>query len=446
MGRKKAHVPLNILINQRLVGRLLKAANGATSFQYHPSWLDWRHSFAISLSMPLRESAYAGAQVVAVFDNLLPDDPNVRSRVAERTGAQGADYYSLLEQIGRDCVGAMQFIPEDMVADPSPDIEAVAVSDAEIEAIIANLARAPLGIEMDDGFRISVAGAQEKTAFLRHQGRWMRPLGSTATTHIFKPQLGEIPTAFGLIDLNDSVDNEHYCLKLAAAFGLKTAATSIESFGGRRVLAVERFDRIWRENGQLLRLPQEDCCQALGIPPTQKYQSNGGPTAVQILKLLRDSDTPLADQLDFLKSQIIFWLIGATDGHGKNFSIFLKPGGRYGLTPFYDILSAQSAFDQKQIPQNKFKLAMSVGNSRKYRLSDIAGRHFVETGKEAGLGMAIIEQAFTEIRDRITTAPDAALAQMPADFAEAIHDTIVAAIKSRMKLFDTGFAELRGGG
>ncbi len=439
MTRRKTHIPLNVFSNNRLVGRLEKQTSGAIGFQYDPSWLDRTNTFAISLSLPLRTQAYRGAPVIAVFDNLLPDNETVRRRVAQRTGAQGIDSYSLLEQIGRDCVGALQFLPDDVTLDAVSDITGEPISDDEIERLLANLENAPLGMDDDHAFRISLAGAQEKTALLFYKGQWMRPTGTTPTTHILKPQIGQIPTAFGIIDMSNSVDNEHYCLKLMQAFGLNVAQTEIVTFGERRVLVIERFDRRWLEDGRLLRLPQEDCCQALGIPPSQKYQSlvqggKSGPSAVDILRLLEASDTPFDDQKAFLKSQIIYWLIGATDGHGKNFSVFLRPGGGFALTPFYDVLSAQPVVDQKQIPYNKYKLAMSAGNSGNYVIVNVRGRHFVETAKAAGLGISLINQAIDEILAASPHAADKALAQMPKDFLVGIHDSLGASIKARIEL------------
>ena len=442
MGRRRTHPPLNVLINNRLTGRLMKQATGAVAFHYDESWLNWENGFPISLSLPLRETPYTGEAVIAVFDNLLPDNPNVRRRVAERTGAQGNDAYSLLEQIGRDCVGAMQFLPDDVTADAVSPIEGEPISDAEIEQLLANLAQAPLGIDLEHEFRISVAGAQEKTALLFHDGQWMRPIGTTPTTHIFKPQLGEIPTPFGLIDMANSVENEHYSLKLLEGFGLPVAQTQIATFGTRKVLVVERFDRRWRNDTQTLRLPQEDCCQALGIPSAQKYQSHGGPSAVDILRLLGGGDAPLDDQAAFFKSQVIFWLIGATDGHAKNFSIFIGPGGRFKLTPFYDVLSAQPVFDARQVTHNKYKTAMSSGRSRKYQILQLTGRHFVETAKEAGLGPTIVRNVLTEVMRDAATAPDRALAMMPAGFAVGIHQSIVAAMTGRLRDLALGFAEI----
>lgn len=442
MARKKTHAPLDVLINGRQVGRLEKAASGAISFRYSEEWLAWEHRFAASLSLPLTPAAYRGAPVIAVFDNLLPDRDAVRRRVAERMGAQGTDFYSLLEAIGRDCVGAMQFLPEGADQAQSTDIESEPVSDTEVEALLADLARAPLGVDREQEFRISVAGAQEKTALLRIDGKWHRPAGVTPTTHILKPQLGQIPSADGMIDMSNSVDNEHYCMTLMKAFGLSVAATEIATVGQRRVLVVERFDRHWRNAKQILRLPQEDCCQALGYPPTHKYQSDGGPNMKDIFGLLRGADDPQADAAAFFKSQILFWLIGATDGHAKNFSIFLKPGGRYSLTPFYDVLSAQPAVDSDQIAQNRFRLAMSAGTNRHYRLNEVTGRHFVQSGKSAGLGKGLMRAAINELMDRARDAPTVAREAMPVDFAEPVHDCIAAALATRLPRLSSALEEL----
>lgn len=442
MARRRKHAPLDVLINGRLVGCLSKGADGATSFKYDQSWLDWQPAFAVSLSLPMRETPYGGEQVAAVFDNLLPDNLDIRRRIAERTGAAGADPYSLLEEIGRDCVGAMQFLHPDDDHDPKSSLEGEELSEEDIEKLLAGLARKPLGMDRDEEFRISVAGAQEKTALLRVGDRWIRPIGITPTTHLLKPQLGEIPTASGIIDMNASVDNEHYCLTLLEEFGLNVAQTTIETFGQRRVLVVKRFDRLWRDADSLLRLPQEDSCQALGIPPSRKYQSDGGPSAIDILRLLQRADSPLEDQDHFLTCLILFWLIGATDGHGKNFSIFLRPNGRYGMTPIYDVLTAQPAFDRGQIRKNSYKLAMSAGSKRHYRIFEVAGRHFVETAKEAGVGPAVISLVIRTILEQAKTAPQRAMERMPADFEANIHESVVAAMRRQLNILEAGLAEL----
>lgn len=144
----------------------------------------------------------------------------------------------------------------------------------------------------------------------------------------------------------------------------------------RWVLVVERFDRRWTRDGRLLRVPQEDLCQALSVPPTHKYQFEGGPGMREITHTLRGSDTPAVDIATFMRANILFWLIGATDGHAKNFSIALSPGGRFRLTPLYDVATAQPSFDEGRIQRKAFKLAMSVGTNRHYQAEGIMPRHF----------------------------------------------------------------------
>jgi serine/threonine-protein kinase HipA len=428
MARRKAHEPLRVLLNNRLVGQLAKDAGGAVSFRYDVSWLEWDNALPVSLSLPLREDAYRGAPVTAVFDNLLPDVDALRRRVAERVGADGIDAFSLLSVIGRDCVGALQFVPDTIDVPAAGLIEGEPLDDDAIGHLLGNLAQAPLGLTRDDPFRISVAGAQEKTALLRHEGRWLKPLGTTPTTHILKPRIGRLS---GGIDLTHSVENEFYCLKLAAAFGLPAARADMADFGGVAALVIERFDRLSARDGRLLRLPQEDCCQALSVPPTRKYQADGGPTLVDVLNLLGGSDTPTEDRLTVFKAQIFFWLIGATDGHAKNVSIFLSPGGGYRLTPLYDILTAEPSLAAREIELKQMKLALSVGRRNHYRVADIQARHFLQTGEAAGLSAATVREALEEMRAATEPAFETVERALPPGFPEAIHTTVKSAALKR---------------
>jgi serine/threonine-protein kinase HipA len=437
MPRRPRHPPLRVLLNNRLVGYLRKAASGAIEFQYDAGWLDWEHALPVSLSLPLREDAYRGGEFGAVFDNLLPDSDALRRRVAEQVGAEGNDAYSLLAAIGRDCVGALQFLgADDGSGHDGDDQGAVGSADGEalddpaIEKLLNGLARAPLGLDRDDEFRISVAGIQEKTALLRLGGRWLKPHGTTPTTHIFKTPIGRLPDG---IDLSHSVENEYYCLKLAAAFGLPVNDAEIQTFGETRALVIERLDRRWTGDGRLIRLPQEDFCQALAVPPTRKYQSDGGPNLVQLLKLLDGSDSPAEDHATILKAQILFWLIGATDGHAKNFSIFLSPGGGFRLTPLYDVLTAQPSLDAGQIERRQFRLAMSVGASRHYRMEEIVGRHFVQSGEAAGLPRTLIREALEMMADKAGKAVDEVGQSLPGDFPMQIHRSVKAGLEERLK-------------
>jgi serine/threonine-protein kinase HipA len=430
MARRPVHAPLNVYLNARLVGRLRRESTGAVDFQYHKDWLAWSNAIPVSISLPLREDRYIGEPVVAVFENLLPDNDDIRRRVAERAHAGGSDTYSLLSAIGRDCVGALEFLPEGETPGAAGAIDGRAVNDKEIAAIASNLARDPLGIGPDQEFRISLAGAQEKTALLYWKDKWYVPHGTTATTHILKPQIGTLPNG---IDLTNSVENEHLCLELVAALGLPVARSRIIDFAGKRVLAIERFDRIWTRDGRLLRLPQEDCCQALSVPPARKYESEGGPGIRAITGLLKGSDTPDADQRTFFKAQIVFWLLGATDGHAKNFSIRLAPGGRFSLAPLYDIISTQPSLDAGQITQRQMKLAMAIGDSRHYAVDTIVGRHFVQTGKNCGLPDQMVKEVIQELSDITASAIDQTLAGLAKGFPRRIAASIADGAKRRLR-------------
>jgi serine/threonine-protein kinase HipA len=418
-------------LNSRLVGRLRRDPAGAIAFQYEAGWLAWPHALPVSLSLPLREDAYTGAPVFAVFENLLPDNGEIRRRIAARAHAEGTDAYSLLNAIGRDCVGALQFLPPDVDPGPAGAIDGAPISKGGISALIANLAASPLGIGEDEDFRISIAGAQEKTALLHWKKRWYKPSGTTATTHIFKPSISQLPKG---LDLTGSVENEYLCLRLLAALGLPAAKAKMATYGDRRILVVERFDRLWTKDGRLLRLPQEDCCQALSVAPTRKYQTDGGPGIEAILQLLRGSDTPIDDQRCFLKAVIAFWLLGATDGHAKNFSVFLLPGGRYRMSPLYDVISAQPSVDSRQVRLNQIRLAMAVGENRHFIIKTIAARHFIQTANRAGIGAEVVTSIFDELRNSAEAAVDRELGTLPKDFPERIANSIASGMKRRLRI------------
>ena len=423
MARPRTRMRLSVVLNGRLVGTLDRASNGAISFAYAPEWLgDERRAIPVSLSLPLREERYTGSEVSAYFDNLLPDNDQIRRKVAEKVGAAGTDAFNLLARIGRDCVGALQFLPDGAdIPLPEPP-QAIALDEAEIAHIIRNLASTPLGIQPDGEreFRISIAGAQEKTAFLWNDG-WCLPQGSTPTTHIFKPQLGKLPNG---LDMSRSVENEHFCLTFCRELGLDVPESQILDFEDVRVLAIKRFDRTETADGRLLRLPQEDFCQALSVPSTLKYNSEGGPGISECLSLLTGSDEPERHRLDFLKAQIAFWLIAAIDGHAKNFSIFLFPGGRFRMTPIYDVMSAQPNFAQGRIRRNKINLAMAVGDRRHYVVNEIRPRHFAQSANAAGVSAQQFQDLLHGLEGSASAALKRAAETMPADETDGIRQPI----------------------
>lgn len=439
MGRKRSYIPLNVFVGTRLVGQLVRASTGAVSFAYDQSWLDWEHSFPISLSLPLRTDRYIGPPVIAYFENLLPDNDQIRTRLAGRVGAAGTDAYSLLSIIGRDCIGALQILPEGEQTETTKTLTGNPMSESNIEALLGDLKAHPLGLRRENDFRISVAGAQEKTALLWRECQWIEPTGTTPTTHIIKPAIGQLPNG---MDLTDSVENEYFCLRLLQAFGLPVAHTEIAQFGAIKALVVERFDRIWAKDGRLVRLPQEDCCQALSIPPALKYQSDGGPGIVEISQLLRRSDEPMQDQKAFFKANILFWLMGATDGHAKNFSIALTIGGRFRMTPFYDVISVQPTLDAHQLNRKEMKLAMRVGDKNHYRVDKITGRHFVQTGLKADLSKQVIQDVISDITGNAEAAINEALQGPPDGFPIEMAKSITNGLTARLPLLAPAFIDL----
>ncbi|HCU5567690.1 TPA: HipA N-terminal domain-containing protein [Escherichia coli] len=255
-------------MNNQRVGELTKLANGAHTFKYAPEWLASRYARPLSLSLPLQRRNITSDAVFNFFDNLLPDSPIVRDRIVKRYHAKSRQPFDLLSEIGRDSVGAVTLIPEDETV-MCPIMAWEKLTEARLEEVLtAYKADIPLGmIREENDFRISVAGAQEKTALLRIGNDWCIPKGITPTTHIIKLPIGEIRQPNATLDLSQSVDNEYYCLLLAKELGLNVPDAEIIKAGRVRALAVKRFDRRWNtERTVLLRLPQEDMCQTFGLP------------------------------------------------------------------------------------------------------------------------------------------------------------------------------------
>lgn len=390
MARPSAKRELTVWMNGERVGTWTTHRGRPDEFSYTPEWQQSEGARPISLSMPLRPTPFQGETVAAYFDNLLPDSPRLRERIHRRFGTASSDNFDLLAEIGRDCVGAIQLLPPNA---PAPDIETIegrALSAAKVEAFLDGMLNATGGRYPDDNdFRISLAGAQEKTALLRQGTHWRMPLGTTPTTHILKLPIGG---GGGGIDLSTSVENEWFCAQILKAYGVPVADCWIEQFGERTVLVVERFDRRRSSDKKwIVRLPQEDCCQALGLPSARKYESDGGPGIRRIMDLLLGSSRAEEDRRDFLKTQMLFWMLCAIDGHAKNFSVFLEARGGYRLTPRYDVLSALPVLGttRGKLQPKKVKMAMAVqGKARHYLWHTIQARHWEETAHRCGMSAA----------------------------------------------------------
>lgn len=420
---------LNVFMNGLLVGRLNKLRSGGLTFNYDSQWLITAAARPISLSMPLTTQTYQGDQVFNFFDNLLPDNDVIRTRIQALWQAPSKQPFDLLAQIGHDCVGAIQLCAVDTEISTHA-IQAQPLNDQQIADLLKNYQQAPLGMNSTIDFRISIAGAQEKTALLWQNGRWHRPLGNTPTTHIFKLPIGFIEHQH--LDLRDSCENEWLCGKIAEAFGLPVAAAEIHQFNNTKVLIVERFDRkISPDNTWIMRLPQEDMCQALGYPSALKYQADGGPGINEIMSFLLGSEQANEDRERFYRYQILFWLLAAIDGHAKNFSVFIGPGGRFQLTPLYDVMSAYPLIAKKQLQKQKIKMAMALkGANSHYHWDKVQYKYFLSTAKAVKFSPLQAQRILDEMLIQVDSVTQTVSSQLPADFPNSIAEPILSGMLS----------------
>lgn len=443
---------LSVWMNGERVGEWTTLRTGTPVFRYDASWVQSPSVRALSLSIPITaDREVRGDAVDYYFDNLLPDSAEIRRRIRTRFQTRSTDAFDLLSAIGRDCVGAVQLLPPDQTPEGWDRITAEPLTDAGVEEALREVTvAAPLGAEEQSGFRISLAGAQEKTALLRMSGRWFRPTGATPTTHILKLPLGLVGNFQG--DFSDSVENEWLCAQLLREFGLPAAESEIASFGEQRALVVRRFDRRWSgvtaEEVQrrsfkptpgtwIARLPQEDFCQASGLPPTRRYESEGGPSIQSALSLLSGSAHPDDDRATFILAQLSFWLLAATDGHGKNFSIFHQRGGTYALTPLYDVLSAWPIIGhggRNELALERAKLSMAVrGRRPHYRIDEITGRHWRELSER--VGVANLWSRMQMLVAESSAALDRVAARLPPGFPERVYTRIRTGLLSQSRRF-----------
>ncbi|MCF7222208.1 type II toxin-antitoxin system HipA family toxin [Marilutibacter chinensis] len=418
---------LAVWINGEQVGLWEERRSGAQTLTYAADWLVAPHARPLSLSLPLlpEGGVHRGTAVEYFFENLLPDSADIRRRLRQRTGARSTAAFDLLAEIGRDCVGAVQLLPVGRQPEGLEQIDAEPLTDAEVAQVLRDVpvTRTPGAAERGD-FRISIAGAQEKTALLWHEGRWCLPRNSTPTTHIFKLPLGKVGNMQA--DFSTSVENEWLCSRIVEAFDIPVARTRIATFEEQKALIVERFDRRRSERGDWwLRLPQEDMCQALGVHPDHRYEVDGGPGVRDIMELLRRSEQADRDRNVFFKAQIVFWALAATDGHAKNFSIFLGAGGAYRLTPLYDVLSAYPIMGRgpNQLDPYDAKLAMAVvSRNRHYQIRNIVPRQWEAMARHCGVDG---EQLLAEVAEQAQRVIERVSSELPHDFPDAVATPIL---------------------
>lgn len=396
------------------VGRLTCDRHGRLRFAYADAWRERRDAIPLSLSMPLAAQEHGHTPVSAFVWGLLPDNEVVLRRWAQRFHVSARNAFALIVHVGEDCAGAVQFVRAerlDAVRGSGP-MEVEWLDDEGIAERL-RLLREDRGAwrgPADTG-QFSLSGAQAKTAFLFDEERFGIPSGRTPTTHILKPPLRDFP---------GHVENEHFCMALARALGLATAFSEVRRFDAELAIVVRRYDRArtadlaaaaaarstyaaataaaatdgsnvaaaaaesaaasaeasaladLAQSQPILRLHQEDTCQALAIEPTSKYQHEGGPSPGQIAELLRgNSSSPTEDVRAFVDAIGFNWVIAGTDAHAKNYSLLLAARGQVRLAPLYDLASA---LPYPALERPSLRLAMKIGST--YRLHDIRGGHW----------------------------------------------------------------------
>jgi serine/threonine-protein kinase HipA len=386
---------LVVLLNGVPAGTLRQARGGATTLTYDDAWRDAAGAYPLSLSMPLARREHAGAGVDHFLEGLLPDNEQILARWGTRFGVSPRNAFGLIAHVGEDCPGAVQFVaPERLAATAPASADSVEwLTEEEIAERLRHLRRDHAAWrEAEDTGHFSLAGAQPKTALLLDGERWGVPSGRTPTTHILKPpHLAEFP---------GFAENEHLCLRLAGALGMPAADSEVVRFGDEVAIVVRRYDRA-SVDGRLVRVHQEDVCQALGLSPRIKYEAEGGPGLREVVALLRgESSEPDRDLARLVDAVALNWVIGGTDAHAKNYSLLIAPGGEVRLAPLYDVVSALPY--PRQIPRRKLKFAMKLGGE--YHVWKVDAAHWIRFGRMAELDA---ESVLSRVRELLSSVPDA---------------------------------------
>jgi serine/threonine-protein kinase HipA len=422
---------------------------GSHRLSYDRTWLDSPRRRSLSLSLPITPSLEISGPVVAhYFDNLLPDSDRIRERIARRHRTKSTEVFELLQAVGRDCIGAVQLLPEDVEPQGWNVVAGEPLDEHQVaEVLRAAPSESVLGqVADDDLLRISLAGAQEKTALLFTDRGWHRPLGATPTTHILKLPLGLVGGS-RRVDLSDSIENEWLCAQILYQLDLPVAPTELWRFEDQKALVITRFDRSWeagpRGRQWIARLPQEDFCQALGHPPSRKYEKDGGPGIADCMRLLAGSADG-TDRQTFALTQLAFWLMGATDGHAKNHSIFLQRGDTYITTPLYDVLSILPYVGDgaNQFRWRKVGPAMALQSKNvHWHFHDIHARHW--HGLAMRYGGAAVWEAMQGLVQRVGPALERIEGALPGDFPGRTWEAIARGMRAQAAAFSSGLAGVR---
>lgn len=392
---------LSVILHGRSIAEIVQLANKRHELRYHSDWRSDPRAHPLSLSMPLSQEQHGERTLFPFLWGLLPDSAQTLRHFARTYGVSERNPIGLLKHLGEDCAGAAQFVvPEhvDELTGLANNIDAEWIDEREVAAKLRIAMQTGMPALTPQTFgRFSLAGAQPKIALLRHEGRWGIPKGRTPTTHILKPPSPSFP---------GFAENEHLCLQLAQALGLRAANTTVTRFDDQLAVVVERFDRAL-SNGAYSRLHQEDVCQAFGVSPDKKYEADGGPGLLAIFRFIDESSVdPQGDRLQFLDAAILNWVLAATDAHAKNFSFLHDTGSRVRLAPFYDVASYLPFAES---PWHEVRLAMRVHNE--YLVKKITLNDWLRLGRKAAFDDDLVVERLRSVCARIPDATSGEVAR-----------------------------------
>jgi serine/threonine-protein kinase HipA len=372
---------LNVFLHNTSVGTLIKD-RGELSFEYNPSYLKQDDREPLSSSLPLSADPFDHQKTYAFFSGLLPDE-SVRIRLSRYLHVSPENTFGLLEIIGGDCAGAVSLYKDEHSPNVNIENDFKILNDLEAYDLLSSLNKHPL-MAGDEGIRISGAGAQDKMMAAFIEDKLAIPRFNTPSTHIIKPEIK---------DLNASVHNEFFCMQLASNIGLNVAQADIYWLKNHPFYRTKRYDRTETPDNRIKRLHQEDFCQALKIPPEEKYENEGGPSLAQSFALLdhhiHQGLMPGVDKINLIDAVIFNFLIGNGDAHGKNFSLLYRDGATR-LAPLYDLLCTRVYTDSP-----KDKMAMKIGG--KYEFREIYRHQLHQLAGEINVKPALIDKRVQKI-------------------------------------------------
>jgi serine/threonine-protein kinase HipA len=378
---------LQVIYHGRSIGELQQTDSGRLGFAYSPAWLNSNQKRPLSYSLPLREAAFDERECIGFFGGLLPEERN-RDVIAKNLGITSKNDFAMLKEIGGECAGAISLMP---IGEPIniQEPKYTYLSERELEAILLQLPQTPL-LAGSKEIRLSLAGAQNKLALFKDDKGFALPLNESPSSHILKPDSQIFPKL---------VENEAYCLWLAAECGLPTAEAEITETGDQRSLLIKRYDRTI-QNNQWVRLHQEDFCQALGISSRIKYQAEGGPGFANCFDLIRKASAqPARDLITLFEASIFNYLIGNNDAHGKNFSLLYTPiGERFSarLAPLYDLVCTTYFEDLSP------RMAMKIGKA--YHPSELRLKHWEAFWETIGFSKRQALKRSLDFADRVSAS------------------------------------------